>query len=254
MPRRSVARAPFATGNGATGRAPRRSRRAYRPPRRTRAGSGGLEDPWRPDSSGRCARWPADPARRLRIVGDGRHRPDAGRGRRSDRQHRRRHRHRAGRRRRHHRPAKGGADGADGVPAQLGQPHRALRRRVLANGGTVVGTGPGAGNSSSTAEIWDPATGTWSAAATAARIGRTTRRRCCCPAAPCSPAAVGCPALRTPQRRGLHDLGNSWKPRPLRGRRRGCAPEWGNIEAVPGGSAIGRLRTVTATWTHALAS
>lgn len=42
--------------------------------------------------------------------------------------------------------------------------------RVLANGGTVVGTGPGARNSSSTAEIWDPATGTWSATATAARI------------------------------------------------------------------------------------
>ncbi|MDQ4116933.1 MAG: DUF1929 domain-containing protein [Actinomycetota bacterium] len=42
--------------------------------------------------------------------------------------------------------------------------------RVLANGGTVVGTGPGAGNSSSTAEIWDPATGSWIPAATAARI------------------------------------------------------------------------------------
>ncbi len=42
--------------------------------------------------------------------------------------------------------------------------------RVLANGGTVVGTGPGAQNSSYTAEIWDPATGTWSPGATAARI------------------------------------------------------------------------------------
>ena len=42
--------------------------------------------------------------------------------------------------------------------------------RVLANGGTVVGTRPGAANSSYTAEIWDPATGSWSPAATAARI------------------------------------------------------------------------------------
>lgn len=42
--------------------------------------------------------------------------------------------------------------------------------RVLANGGTVVGTNGGADNSSYTAELWDPATGRWSSAASAKRI------------------------------------------------------------------------------------
>ena len=40
---------------------------------------------------------------------------------------------------------------------------------VLANGGTRIGTQGGAGNSARQAEIWNPATGQWRAAATAAR-------------------------------------------------------------------------------------
>ncbi len=42
--------------------------------------------------------------------------------------------------------------------------------RVLANGGTKVGIRPGAANSVYTSEVWNPATGSWSKAATAKRI------------------------------------------------------------------------------------